>query len=63
MRLSDFWERMNAAFGPHADSLAGNHVFTQLGGRTVRQALAEGDSTRDVWRGVCEGLEVPARLR
>lgn len=63
MRLTDFWERMAAAFGPHADSLADNHVFSQLGGRTIRQALAEGEPTKNVWRGVCAGLEVPAKLQ
>jgi hypothetical protein len=63
MRLSDFWERMSAAFGPHADSLAEHHVFSELGGRTIREALADGEPTKDVWRGVCEGLEVPAKQR
>jgi Protein of unknown function (DUF3046) len=63
MRLTDFWERMHVAFGPHSDSLAEYHVFSQLGGRTVRQALAAGESPKDVWRAVCEALEVPAHQR
>lgn len=63
VRLTDFWERMHRAFGPHAESLARYHVFSQLGGRTVEQALAAGESTKVVWRGVCEGLEVPAEHR
>jgi hypothetical protein len=63
MRLTDFWERMAEVFGPHAESLAEFHVLSELGGRTVNQALADGVATREVWRGVCEGLEVPARLR
>lgn len=63
MRLSDFWDRMNAVFGPHADSLAEYHVFSELGGRTIREALADGEPTKYVWRGVCEGLEVPAKQR
>jgi hypothetical protein len=63
MRLTDFWERMGLVFGPHAESLAEYHVFRQLGNRTVRQALAAGEPTRDVWRAVCEGLEVPAHQR
>lgn len=63
MRLTDFWERMRLVFGPHADSLAKNHVLSQLGNRTVEQALADGEPTRNVWRGVCEGLEVPAQHR
>jgi hypothetical protein len=54
---------MRLAFGPHAESLAKYHVLSQLDGRTVVQALAEGESTKRVWRGVCEGLEVPAQYR
>ena len=63
MRLTDLWERMAAEFGPHAESLAEMHVFSQLGNRTVRQALAEGEPTLRVWRAVCEGMEVPAARR
>jgi DUF3046 family protein len=61
--MTDFWERMRLVFGPHAESLAKNHVLTELGGRTVDQALADGEPTKNVWRGVCEGLEVPAKHR
>jgi len=63
MQLTDFWARMRATFGPHADSLAELHVFTELGGRTAEQALAAGEPARRVWRAVCEGMEVPASLR
>ena len=61
--MSDFWERMHAVFGPHADSLVELHVLSQLGGRTPAQALAAGEPTVDVWRAVCEGFEVPASKR
>jgi hypothetical protein len=54
---------MHAVFGPHAESLAHSHVFSQLGNRTIEQALADGESTKNVWRGVCEGLEVPPKYR
>jgi Protein of unknown function (DUF3046) len=63
VRLTDFWLRMTTVFGPHADSLADYHVLSELGGRTVRQALAAGMPAKEVWRGVCEGLDVPARQR
>jgi len=63
MRLTDFWERMRAEFGAHADSLAELHVFTELGGRTPVQALADGEPALRVWRAVCEGMEVPAARR
>lgn len=59
MRLSDFWERMTAEFGPQAESLATMHVMSELGNRTVVQALSDGEPTRQVWRAVCEALEVP----
>lgn len=63
MRLTDFWERMRLAFGPHAESVAELHVLRELGNRTPKQALAAGESTADVWRAVCEGHDVPPRLR
>jgi hypothetical protein len=63
MRLTDFWDRMRAEFGPHAESLAELHVFTELGDRTVAQALADGEPTLRVWRAVCEGMEVPSARR
>ncbi|HEX7187700.1 MAG TPA: DUF3046 domain-containing protein [Actinomycetes bacterium] len=63
MRLTDFWERMRAQFGPHAESLVELHVFSELGNRTAAQALADGESTVRVWRAVCEGMEVPAARR
>lgn len=59
MRLTDFWERMTAEFGPHAESLASWHVFSQLDNRTVEQALAAGEPTLRVWRAVCEGMRIP----
>lgn len=63
MRLTDFWERMRAEFGPHAESLAEMHVFSQLGNRTVAEALAQGESAYDVWRAVCAGMDVPPARR
>ncbi|MFD7099591.1 DUF3046 domain-containing protein, partial [Streptomyces xanthophaeus] len=40
MRLTNFWERMAEHFGAgYADSFARDHVMTELGGRTVHQAL------------------------
>jgi hypothetical protein len=63
VRLTDFWQRMTVVFGPLAGSVADYHVFSELGNRTVRQALEAGMPTKDVWRGVCEGLEVPANQR
>ena len=53
MRQTDFWSRLEQAFGPaYAASLATDQVFTQLGGRTIKQALAEGVAVAAVWRAV-----------
>ncbi len=66
MRLTDFWARLEQAFGPaYAASLAADQVLPQLHGRTIRQALAEGEETAVVWRAVVAAYpdRVPARLR
>lgn len=63
MRLTEFWRRMGEVFGPHADSLAADHVFSELGNRTVVQALADGEPTKDVWRAVCAAMDVAPSSR
>lgn len=64
MRHTEFWERMNAALGPaYAKSWANNYVLADLGGRTVVDALAAGESPKLVWRAVWTVLELPARER
>jgi len=64
VRLSEFWERMRAQFGDaYAASVAKDHVFAALGGRTVEQALADGQDAKTVWRAVCAEFDVPRNLR
>jgi len=66
VRLTDFWTRLEEAFGPgYAASIARDQVLTQLDGRTIEQALASGEQTHVVWRAVCAAYpdRVPARLR
>ncbi|MBM0278595.1 MULTISPECIES: DUF3046 domain-containing protein [Micromonospora] len=66
MRLTDFWARLEEAFGPgYAASIARDQVLSQLDGRTIEQALASGEQTHVVWRAVCAAYpdRVPARLR
>ena len=63
MRLTEFWRRMGEAFDGHAQSIAELHVFSELGNRTPLQALEAGESAKDVWRAVCEAMEVPAAKR
>lgn len=58
VRLTDFWARMERRFGPaYVESFAADQVLPQLGGRTVREALAAGEDAQVVWRAVCEATE------
>ncbi|GAA2711863.1 MULTISPECIES: DUF3046 domain-containing protein [Streptomyces] len=64
MRLTVFWQRMADYFGEaYADSFARDHVMSELGGRTVHQALDAGWEAKDVWRAVCRALEIPESRR
>ena len=66
MRLTDFWARLEAVFGPtYAASVAADQVLAGLGGRTVNQALNAGIPTVTVWRAVCAAYpdRVPAKLK
>ncbi|MFG2633715.1 DUF3046 domain-containing protein [Streptomyces sp. NPDC048362] len=64
MRLTVFWQRMAEHFGPgYADTFARDHVMTELGERTVNEALDAGWSAKDVWRVVCMVMNVPAERR
>ncbi|MFY9330780.1 MAG: DUF3046 domain-containing protein [Candidatus Nanopelagicales bacterium] len=64
MRLTDFWERMDAVFGAeYSRSWAHDHVMTQLGQRSVIQAIDAGIDTKEIWRAVCQVTDVPPLLR
>ena len=64
MRLTLFWERMNAQFGEaYAQSVAKDFVLAGLGGRTVEHALADGEDVKKVWRAVSDAFNVPENLR
>jgi hypothetical protein len=55
---------MRRSFGAsYADSVARDHVLATLSGRTVEQALAEGEDAKTVWRAICSEFEVPSRER
>lgn len=65
MKQSDFWDRMNETFGAaYARSVAADLTLGQLGGRTIDQALAEGENAKAVWMAVCRAWpeRIPARL-
>ncbi|OIK24425.1 DUF3046 domain-containing protein [Streptomyces malaysiense] len=64
MRLTDFWQRMAEHFGPgYAETFARDHVMSELGGRTVNEALDAGWAAKDVWRVVCTVMDVPGERR
>jgi len=64
VRLTHFRRLMDDEFGAvRAGSIARDHVFGALRGRTVEQALEDGEEPRDVWRAVCAEFEVPAERR
>jgi hypothetical protein len=64
MRLTDFWERMDAVFGPeYARSWARDFSLSALGERTVMQAIDSGIETREIWDAVCGAVDVPSLLR
>ena len=64
MRLTDFWERMDAVFGPeYARSWARDFSLASLGDRTVMQAIDGGIDTREIWDAVCGVVDVPSLPR
>lgn len=64
MRHTEFWARMEAALGPtYAATWADTFVITELGSRTVNQALGDGEPPKAVWAAVWRVLELPARDR
>jgi hypothetical protein len=56
---SEFWDAMDEVFGrTYAKSLASDLVISQLGGRTVEQALADGATPREAWDALSEAMEL-----
>jgi len=46
-----------------AQSVARDHVFAALGGRTALEALEAGLPVRRVWLAICEEYDVPRKDR
>jgi hypothetical protein len=64
VRLTEFWSRMEGTFGrAYAVSYAADQVLGPLGGRTVQEALADGEDAKTVWRAVVEATGSPASER
>jgi Protein of unknown function (DUF3046) len=64
VRLQEFWSRLSDQFGPmRAQTVARDHIFSALGGRSAVDAIEAGVDVRRVWLAICEEYEVPAKLR
>jgi hypothetical protein len=64
VRLQEFWSRLDGQFGSmRAQSVARDHVFSSLGGRTAIDALEAGLPVRRVWLAICEEYDVPRKDR
>jgi hypothetical protein len=64
VRLQEFRSRLDNQFGPmRAQSVARDHIFSALGGRTALEAIDAGLPVRKVWLAICEEYEVPAKER
>ena len=62
--MTHFRQRMDEEFGPvRAVALAHDHVFAELGGRTVDGALDAGIDTKRVWAVVCAAFDIPEERR
>jgi hypothetical protein len=64
VRLTEFRGLMQAQFGSlRAPSVASDHVFSALDGRTANEALAAGEDPKVVWLAVCDDFDVSDALR
>ncbi|MCZ2840061.1 DUF3046 domain-containing protein [Modestobacter sp. VKM Ac-2985] len=64
MRLQEFRSRMERQFGAiRAQSVASDHVFGPLGGRTPAQAIEAGVPVRTVWLEICKEYDIPPKER
>ena len=64
VRLQEFWSRLDDQFGSmRAQSVARDHIFAALGGRSAIDAINGGVTVRKVWLAICEEYEVPPKER
>ena len=64
MREAELWSRLTHHLGRvQALIWAEGHVISELGSRTVREALAAGVPCKQIWRAVWQNMELPASER
>lgn len=62
--MTHFRQLMAEEFGAvRAGTICRDHVFAELGGRTVEQALDAGVDPKEVWHVVCQEFDVPRERR
>jgi hypothetical protein len=55
MRISDLRERLTLSFGAQwAPSFSQDIAISELGSRTVDEALRDGFEASEIWRAVCK---------
>ncbi|MCL2735525.1 MAG: DUF3046 domain-containing protein [Propionibacteriaceae bacterium] len=64
MREAELWSRMEEVLGAgYARAWADLVVMSDIGGRTVSEAIAAGVSFKTIWRAVWAQLELSESLR
>jgi len=64
MKETELWARMGEHLGQvYSRVWASQYNLSELGGRTVVEALADGVPCKTIWRAVWGALELPSRDR
>ena len=59
MRISDLRERISLSFGPEwAPSFCKDIAISELGSKSVEEALSEGVEAQDIWRALCRAYPI-----
>jgi hypothetical protein len=64
MREREFWQLLEEVFGrSYGRALSHDQGLTELGGRSVVEALDDGVEPRVVWNVLCDQMEIPDSKR
>ena len=64
MKETEFWRRMESHLGQtYAHVWSAQHNLMSLGGRTVDEAMRDGEPCKRIWHAVWVELELPDRER
>jgi hypothetical protein len=60
MRVSEFWNAVDAEFGAaYGRFVTRDLVLTEFGDRSAAEAVEAGDDVRQVWIALCAATDVP----